>query len=260
MKRRKMALCTGINDYPGAGADLSGCVNDAMDFARLLRERGYETMELFDAAVTRSNLIVELRRMLTEARFGDTVIFTFSGHGTWVPDLEGDEPDGRDEALVCHDYTSGGLLMDDELFAISQLRRRGVRFLIVSDSCHSGSVMRFAGSGAAGTPRFMPPSMFLQGAALDRARSVESAPPKGRPRTGAILISGCRDEEYSYDASFGGRPNGACTRAALDALMEEPHPTVARWYAGIRRRLPSALYPQTPQLVAAPHQRLQRLP
>ena len=29
----KKALCIGINDYPGTGMDLRGCVNDADDWA-----------------------------------------------------------------------------------------------------------------------------------------------------------------------------------------------------------------------------------
>ena len=28
----KRALCIGINDYPGTGSDLAGCVNDAHDW------------------------------------------------------------------------------------------------------------------------------------------------------------------------------------------------------------------------------------
>ena len=33
----KRAVCIGINDYPGTYNDLSGCVNDANDWADLLR-------------------------------------------------------------------------------------------------------------------------------------------------------------------------------------------------------------------------------
>eukprot|EP01129_Flabellula_baltica_P000862 TRINITY_DN107_c0_g1_i2.p1 TRINITY_DN107_c0_g1~~TRINITY_DN107_c0_g1_i2.p1 ORF type:complete len:138 (-),score=18.02 TRINITY_DN107_c0_g1_i2:34-447(-) len=34
----KIALCVGINDYPGQHNDLHGCVNDAHDWADLLQE------------------------------------------------------------------------------------------------------------------------------------------------------------------------------------------------------------------------------
>ena len=34
----KKALCVGINDYPIAGMDLKGCVNDAKAWSTLLRK------------------------------------------------------------------------------------------------------------------------------------------------------------------------------------------------------------------------------
>ena len=37
----KKALCIGINDYPGTDSDLSGCVNDANDWAAELGGRGF---------------------------------------------------------------------------------------------------------------------------------------------------------------------------------------------------------------------------
>ena len=64
------------------------------------------------------------------------------------------------------------------------------------------------------------------------------------------------DTEYSYDASFGNRPNGAFTRVALDTLSKlGTQATYAEWHRAIRAALPSADYPQTPQLMASRHQR-----
>ena len=40
----------------------------------------------------------------------------------------------------------------------------------------------------------------------------------GRPRHAALLMSGCQDLEYSYDARFGDRPNGAFTYYFLKEL------------------------------------------
>jgi hypothetical protein len=44
----KYALCIGINDYPGTGSDLAGCVNDANDWATLLKNRGFLVDKLLD--------------------------------------------------------------------------------------------------------------------------------------------------------------------------------------------------------------------
>jgi hypothetical protein len=60
-------------------------------------------------------------------------------------------------------------------------------------------------------------------------------------------MSGCQDTEYSYDAWFQGRPNGAFTYVALRALKSLPAKATYRdWYKAIRKVLPSRQYPQTP--------------
>ena len=63
-----------------------------------------------------------------------------------------------------------------------------------------------------------------------------------------ILISGCSDSEYSYDAEFNGRPNGAMTAYAIQVIKQNPNVTYREFYAGLRNLLPSNDYPQTPQL------------
>jgi len=74
----------------------------------------------------------------------------------------------------------------------------------------------------------------------------------------AVLLSGCKDEEYSYDACFNGRANGAFTYTALQTLRDLPgHATYSDWHREIRKILPSADYPQTPQLVGSWQQRTQ---
>jgi hypothetical protein len=179
-------------------------------------------------------------------------VFTFSGHGTWVPDMDGDEADGRDEALCTYDFQSGGLILDDDLLRLQMLRRMGVRFTIFSDSCHSGSVHRFApvgrqsGKTAQGWPRFMPPSAFLSGDALQQARAVEHVPARGLSRNTGVLFSGCADDEYSYDAYIDGQPQGAFSEAAVRSFGSADG--YLSWYKRIRGILPSAAYPQTPQL------------
>lgn len=68
-------------------------------------------------------------------------------------------------------------------------------------------------------------------------------------RYAGLLLTGCQDTEYSYDAYFEGRPNGAFSFVALRALAKLPTGATYRdWYAAIRRSLPSRQYPQTPNL------------
>jgi len=48
----KRAICIGINNYPGTDSDLSGCVNDAKDWAKVLRERDFSVQTLIDRQAT----------------------------------------------------------------------------------------------------------------------------------------------------------------------------------------------------------------
>jgi len=248
---KRYGLSVGINNYPGTDNDLSGCVNDAKDWQAELKERGFEAALLLDQSATKANIVREMRSLLEKAVSGDVVVFTYSGHGTWLPDDDGDEPDNRDEALCPYDVRTG-VLIDDELYELFLEAARGVRVIFISDSCHSGSVARLAPASSDRKVRFMPLSAFLDDEPrLARARKVERTPARGRSRAGALLLSGCRDTEFSYDATFMGRPNGALTRVALDTLKTlDADATYQQWFTKIREKLPSMDYPQSPQLTA----------
>jgi hypothetical protein len=253
----KYALCIGINDYPGTGNDLSGCVNDAQDWAEELTKRSFDTELMLDAQATGEAMRAGIRRKLGQAGSGDTVVITYSGHGTWVRDDNGDEADGRDEALCPYDIFTNGPLLDDELYDILCERERGTRVVLISDSCHSGTVARMAPSlrESADKVRFLPPSVFLSPEEAARAAKMPRVL-AGRPRHAALLMSGCQDFEYSYDAHFGDRPNGAFTYVALAALRElAAGATYKDWMAAIAKQLPSQDYPQTPGLDGSTSQR-----
>lgn len=247
--RKRLALCVGINDYPGSGNDLSGCVNDAEGWAALLDSLDYEVVKLLDEDATKYVVAAELRNAMHDLRFGDRFVFTYSGHGSWVRDANADERDGRDECLVLHDWQNAGLLTDDDLFAIYQQRRYGVRVTAISDSCHSGTVARFV--SPCGAPRFFPPEL------LDPV-DVQTAPRRravGRPDT--VLMSGCDDLEYSYDAWIDGAPQGAFSHAALATFAEGQSMQV--WHQRIRAFIDTDAYPQHPQLQATSWQRYWKL-
>ena len=138
----KRALCIGINDYPDSFNDLAGCVADANDWAELLSTQ-YDFKDnvslLLDEQATRSGILTGLGELVDAAGAGDVLVFSYSGHGTWVPDRgEHDEIDNRDEAICAHD----GNIIDDELRGILVRLDPEARLTVVSDSCHSGGVTR----------------------------------------------------------------------------------------------------------------------
>ncbi len=252
----KQALCIGINDYPGTDGDLAGCVNDAQDWSALLGAHGFSVRSLLDAQATRAAMVQAIGDLVSGASANDTVVITYSGHGTWVPDSSGDEPDGRDEALCPHDIGDGQALLDDDLGELFAQRATGVQVLLISDSCHSGSVTRGnEGDLDPSLPRarFLPPAAWM-GDALptgmaERPRWLFG----GLSRTGGdLLLAGCRDTEYSWDTRFGGRPNGAFTYYAQKTFKTLPaSASYQQWFRAIGQYLPSTRLPQTPQIFGA---------
>ena len=254
----KKALCIGINDYPGVDSDLSGCINDADDWASFLGKKGFDVGVLANGQATKSAIVFSIRSLLKSLKAGDTGVIQYSGHGTWVPDFDGDEPDRKDEALCPYDMGDDGsnLLLDDELRQLLTSRPAGTKVVLITDSCHSGTVFRFVGpAGAKRKIRFIPPSTFIKDAALlqkiaevqhYRGSKVQRS---DAPLPGVVHFSGCSDREYSYDAAFDNRPNGAFTYFALRALLTSGQ-TYQHVYSGIRHYLPSWDYPQSPRLNA----------
>lgn len=254
----KRALCIGINDYPGTGSDLAGCVNDARDWAEELTRRGFEVSQMIDSEATKAAMEEGIRTLVSSAADGDSIMITYSGHGTWMPDQDGDEPDRRDEALCPYDLTSAGPLVDDRMYEIFSDRKQGARVVLISDSCHSGSLARVSKPLGEQTSRirYLPPEVFISRALRPAAERAASAPFRGASRTSALVMAGCQDTEYSYDANFGGRPNGAFTYVALRALKDlKDGSSYADWMKAIREKLPSQDYPQTPRLDATSAQR-----
>jgi metacaspase-1 len=260
----KRSLHVGINDYPGTGLDLSGCVNDANDWRAEMEKRGFSATSLLDGQATKAAMLEAFEKITKDSGRDDLTVITFSGHGTWVPDVDGDELDGRDEALCPHDITSGQTLADDELYNIFGQRKRGARIIFISDSCHSGSVSRMGRAlhTLKSEPvdpwkfqqiRFMPLDFHIKDVdILKIAKQGETLRGRRMIKAATVLFSGCADHEYSYDAWFQSRANGAFTYVALAVLKSLPEGATYRdWYKAIRQYLPHYYYPQTPQLNAS---------
>jgi hypothetical protein len=266
----KRALCIGINNYPGTHMDLNGCINDANDWAAELDGRAFAVSTLIDKEATKAAMVAAFKKVIGGAGSGDLVIITFSGHGTYVPETNGDELDGLDEALCPYDLqTGGGALIDDEIHALFAARAAGVRLVLISDSCHSGTVTRAAADDADSDrdvprPRFMPMGNWLPADQLPRGVSGKPLPTVAvtsgaspfaaalSRRSGDLLLAGCKEgpNNFSYDARIKGRANGAFTYFALKTLKAlRPGASYADWMAAVNPQfLPSVSYPQSPQI------------
>ena len=141
---RGIGLTIGINElnrdeYKGDFSDLRCAEFDAMDMAELLRASNFASVQsLLGSKATRQAVQDGIGQLAAEALPGDLVVLTYAGHGSQLPDYSGDEDDGADETWCLYDDQ----LVDDEIFELLSAFKAGVRVLMLSDSCHSGTVFR----------------------------------------------------------------------------------------------------------------------
>ena len=138
------ALAIGLNqvnpeDYAGWSGDLTGCEPDARDMKSIATEQGFIVETLLTAQATREAVLDRIHAYAGSLQNGDLLVVSYSGHGGQIPDQNGDEDDdGLDETWCLYN----GELLDDELFEAWTKFRDGVRILVFSDSCHSGTVLK----------------------------------------------------------------------------------------------------------------------
>ena len=151
---------------------MDGAVKDARDVQGALQRAGVDQMAtFFDAAARKDDIRAAWTAFVGSAVKGDTIIFTYAGHGAQMPELvAGDEADGLDEFLQLPGFdrsraeeTDHEIIVDNELNAwFSEAEAKGVQVLFVSDSCHSGGMSRsFSGKtrlAQAVTVKLQPPS------------------------------------------------------------------------------------------------------
>jgi hypothetical protein len=199
---------------------------------------------------------------------GDLLFLSYSGHGGQVPDVTGEEADKKDETWCLYD----GQLIDDELYFEFSRFAAGVRILVLSDSCHSGTVARevpqMSEFPANQRSKLMPEAVAMRtygehkafydklqrdvaAAAGDRVVDPDAALARvaisGRlSAIGAnfkpkmLLISDCQDNQISMD----GDHNGAFTEQLLRVWNHGAFDgNYASFHARIRARLPASQSP-----------------
>lgn len=229
-----VGLFFAINDYPGTANDLRGCLNDQSILIDKIKSEftNFEFTSYANWAVTVSNFKSSIRSKLSKLTAGDVLLIHYSGHGTQVYDRDNDEQDGYDEALYLYD----GVVVDDDINELLQGAPEGVNVVVLFDSCFSGSATK-------SVSKDYRQIKFVK--TCDAPAKVRTRISKSITDLGWVYISGCGENEYSYDAFINGQYNGAFTFYAVKELT--PELTYVGWHAGIRKHLPST-YPQTPQL------------
>jgi hypothetical protein len=235
---RLHAMIVGINRYTGRDArgpirSLRGCINDATDIVRSVRPLqpvsfrwlGWNEPAQAEMPVTRTDFLGTWRDMIAAGQPGDTLLVTYSGHGSQVPVLPGNpshEKDGYDETLVLTGYNvsdgrNGECIIDDEINdLVLAAKEKGVIVVFVSDSCHSGTVFRAVDLRADVTYRTINPDPGARGSpTLSTTLSSEPEPPIP---SNLLFLAGAQDDELVPELSINGVYHGALSVAVAQAI------------------------------------------
>lgn len=212
----KRALLIGIN-YFGTQNELNGCIKDVQNISNLLTtlyQYKPENIKLLsddqmNNKPTKINIINNINSIVAVTKPGDELFIHYSGHGTQIRDIDGDEknnPDahGKDDALCPCDFgqynDESGFISDDELrVMIVNKIPKGAKLRAFFDCCHSGSALDL-------------PYIYKSG---DEYSQIE---PNNTQSDDCLLISGCRDFQTSSDAYINNQYTGALTWALIKAL------------------------------------------
>lgn len=211
------ALTIGLNEvdperYCGWSGNLNACELDANDMADIARSKGFEVKTLLTDEATREAVIEEMTMAADELGSGDIFMISYSGHGGWLPDINGDEEDQNDETWCLYD----GEILDDELLVQYAKFTKGVRVIVFSDSCHSGTVTKAAlirsiqhQSVVQTRIKAMPiekaMEVYLENKELyDEIQRDTSGTEEEDVMASVLLISGCLDHQTSMDGERNG--------------------------------------------------------
>eukprot|EP00276_Gloeochaete_wittrockiana_P004318 CAMPEP_0184643872 /NCGR_PEP_ID=MMETSP0308-20130426/689_1 /TAXON_ID=38269 /ORGANISM="Gloeochaete witrockiana, Strain SAG 46.84" /LENGTH=296 /DNA_ID=CAMNT_0027072103 /DNA_START=224 /DNA_END=1114 /DNA_ORIENTATION=+ len=217
----KRSLNIGINYYRSPQHKLNGCINDAKCMKYLLQTKfGYQESDMLMLTdeetdplkrPTRANIINAMRWLVIGVKPGDHLFFSYSGHGSQVRNVDGQEADGMDETILPEDFQSAGQIVDNEINRMLVLSLPpGVRLTAVMDCCHSGTGLDL-------------PYIYTAsaGAIHTYCENNVYSLPNGRQGLGeAVLFSACSDFQKSADtnALSGTVSTGAATYSFIAAI------------------------------------------
>lgn len=263
----KRAVLIGINKYQVPGSDLNGCVNDVKNLSAALKSYyGFAEKDittLTDLKATKKAMQAAIQKLIVGGKKGDILLLHYSGHGSNVPDDNGDEADHRDEILCPTNLDWKDPLSDDWLRKTFDKLKAGVNLTVIMDCCHSGTNTRaIIPPDAPLRERFLPCPLDLMAVESGRklrgrVRGKLGKAPRERKRKrdvvhadiGELLITGCRDTQTSADAEINGTYNGALTYYLVESIKEARGQLT---YRELHKRTAANLkrndYDQVPQL------------
>ncbi|GAA1996881.1 caspase family protein [Catenulispora subtropica] len=237
------ALVVGIDAYQPPLNELRGARHDALAVESHLRSRipakELDLLSLIDGKATRDAVISGFRGHLAQAGPGDTALFWFSGHGSWLPvppELAHLESTGMFQTLLCVDSRQGSVpdLIDKELaLLIADVAAGGAHVAVVLDCCHADSGSRRPDFGAydhvpgirSSPPSLVPPAVEALLEELRDQIGPDSPRAKVFDSVDHVLLAACGPHELALELRLGDHYRGVFTTALLDRLTQYPGAT-----------------------------------
>jgi metacaspase-1 len=253
-----ISLHVGLNrvsadHYAGWSGLLQACEADAQDMREIAQSRGFEAQTLLTTAATRDNVTRIIANAASRLQAGDVFLLSYSGHGGQLQSGAPDEADGLDETWCLYDAE----ILDDEVYGLLCGFRPHVNVIVVSDSCHSGSVVKAMRTAAPLAPvEAMPPGVKAMPADVAErtyrqneafySEIIARAPVRARRRLRAavVLLSACQDYQVAGDGAVNGVFTGLLRQVWNNGAFQGSHRDL---HQAVTARSPST---QTPNLLA----------
>ena len=235
--QRKRAFMVGISHYDTALTgyqwnNING-VEDCNLLSPILKKQGFYLTTILDEQATYQNITNQLSTFTNQTKKGDIVYLHFSAHGQPVEDLNGDEEDGWDEAIVPIDayknykkgvYEGKKHLLDDQLNTyIKKLRTKigtaGFLYVVI-DACHSGTSSRANDETIRGTKvGFTYNNKVFKPSTQKKSHYKVEATPK---MSHVMYLEACRPDQVNMEIKVDGKRYGPLSYNIAQALQAKP--------------------------------------
>ena len=240
--QRKRAFMVGISHYDTA---LTGYqwnnINGTEDvnlLTPILKKQGFAITSLLDEQATFENIITQLSQFADKTKKGDIVYLHFSAHGQPVEDLNGDEEDGWDEAIIPIDayklykkgvYEGKKHLLDDQLNTyVKKLRDKigptGFLYVVI-DACHAGTSSRANDETVRGTKVGFTYHNKVFKPSADKKSHYKIAP--SAKLSHVMFLEACRPYQVNMEIKVADKRYGPLSYNIAQALQVKPLSTNA---------------------------------
>ncbi len=253
-----LSLHIGVNlvdkKHYGDIVELQACIGDAKFWEGFAKKLKYKTKSLHNSQATSTEVLALLKSFSDELKPGDILMLTYAGHGG---SIKNDRPTSMnseqfDQTWCLYDRQ----LLDDELYEAFSEFKKGVRIVVVSDSCHSGTVTKDVGAdlsemlaeGIADSAKMRGLrsrklskedeaiiSMNFRDTVYKPLQDKFKMESKGKKVQASVkLMAACQDDEETMD----GDKNGIFTEAFIALFKDEnfKEANAERLIAGVRKR------------------------